>query len=237
MRKRTLSDDGVRLFLNGMSVKSKPRNLRQIVWNLFHSDYDESLERVVEESKDSSKSLLNFFEFDSFDEILESSVSHTIKLILTRDQKKMTRKQLHKNMKFFVDCMKMSFEQGDYQTAHLILFAVTHPIFLSLKPKKQRWADAKIKEIQLFLGGPTYNQHIEYWKGASCVELPSLFAFRHFISRSLWQNKMSEAEQASKMIEVTKYINYSSKKASDIYNQPKISKFELQQLSEKLIKK
>ena len=151
MRKRTLSDQGIKLFLNGIEVKRKKRNLRQMVWNLFHSDYDDSLERVVAESLESSRSLVNDFGSETFENSLQSSVSHTIKLILTHD-KKMTRRQLTKNVRFFVDVMKLSFNKGDYQTAHLILFALSHPIMTNLSYKLQKWAPAKIKEIRLFFG-------------------------------------------------------------------------------------
>ena len=233
MRKRTLSDQGIKLFLNGMEVKRKKRNLRQMVWNLFHSDYDDSLKRVVAESLESSRSLVNDFGSETFENSLESSVSHTIKLILTHD-KKMTRRQLTKNVRFFVDVMKLSFNKGDYQTAHLILFALSHPIITNLSYKLQKWAPATIKEIRLFFGGPTYSRHVEFWKTYHEENsLPSLFAFYHYIQRCEWQGKIEQMESAEKLIELFKLLNYSTKGLSEIYKQSSVSSFELEQLSYK----
>jgi len=234
MRKKTLSDQGVKMFLNGLAVERPQKNFRQLVWNLFHSDYDESLERVVNESMESSKALSTVFGSDSFEKSLSTSVSQAVKLILTYDQKKMTRRQLNKNVKFFVDVMNMSFTRGDYQTAHLFLFALSHPIITNLNYKIQKWGPEKMKEIKHFLGGPTYNYHIKFWETV-CDDkyLPSLFAFYNYIERCHWQGKINDMNHAQEMIDLFKFLNYSSIGLTDIYKQDDVSRFELQQLSSK----
>lgn len=236
MRRRTLSEEGVKLFLNGMTITPRSNSLRQFVWNLFHTDYDESLESVVLECREASKALAAEFGSETFTKLLESSVTQTVKIILTRDQRKMTRKQMNKNIRFFIDVMKMSFDREDYQTAHLILFAVTHPIFLKLNPKMQKWAPKKIKEVQEFLGGPTYARHIKFWSSVrSDHPLPSLFAFCHYIHRSRWQGKIYDMEMALEMINIFQYLEHGE--LGQIYSQEIVNNFELQQLSNLLIKK
>ena len=236
MRRRTLSDEGVKLFLNGMTTKPSSNSLRQFVWNLFHTDYDESLESVVMECRESSKALAAEFGSERFTKLLESAVTQTVKIIITRDQRKMSRKQMNKNIKFFIDVMRMSFDRQDYQTAHLILFAITHQVFMKIKPRMQKWAPEKIKEIKKFLGGPTFARHIKFWTSVrSDYPLPSLFAFCHYIERSRWQGKLYEMNEALDMINIFQYLEHTE--VSQIYKQGMVTKFELEQLSKFLIKK
>ena len=77
-----------------------------------------------------------------------------------------------------------SFNKGDYQTAHLILFALSHPIITNLSYKLQKWAPATIKEIRLFFGGPTYSRHVEFWKTYhEMLLLRELFHFLSFLPK------------------------------------------------------
>jgi hypothetical protein len=229
----TLSKEGIKLFLNGMSSGNNSNKLRRFVWELFHTDYDEKLASVLEKCRESSQALAAEFKSELFPNKLEAAVDHTVKLIITKDKNKMKKKQVNKNAKFFVDVMRQSFETKDYQTAHLMLFALTHPVIQKIQPKMQKWAHEHIKQIHDELGGPTYKKHIRFWKTVRTdTPLPSLFAFHHYIQRSLWQGKSYEAQEAKDMIEIFQFLEHTT--YLPIYNQQKITKFQIEQLANQI---
>ena len=57
MRKRTLSDDGLNLFLNGMTTPPHVHWTKRLICNLFHSNYDERLYDVVNKCRKSTQGL------------------------------------------------------------------------------------------------------------------------------------------------------------------------------------
>lgn len=229
----TLSKEGIKLFLNGMSPGINSNKLRRFVWELFHTDYDQRLKQVLQKCRESSQALAADFQSECFSIKLEAAVDHTVKLIITSDKKKIKKKQVNKNAKFFVDIMRQSFETKDYQTAHLMLFALTHPVIQKIQPNVQKWADKYMNQIQCELGSPSYQKHIRFWKTVRTdTPLPSLFAFHHYIQRSLWQGKSEEAQEAKDMIEIFQYLEHTT--YSPIYNQQKITKFKIEQLASQI---
>ena len=228
----TLSEEGVRLFFLAMGTDSlSSKSLRSFVWNLFHSDYDERLDQVVRQSWESSRALAAEFEAgQQFDERLEAAVHTLLKLIIYNPIKKIKKRTIKKTVRFWVDVMKKTFETQDFQTTHLILNTISHPILQNVNPKMQSWAPELIKIIRLQLGGPTYTKHIRFWGTVrSDTPLPSLFAFNRFIQVRQWQDKQYEANAALEMIDIFKYLEHEA--VSPIYNQAPISNFKLQRMA------
>jgi len=229
----TLSKEGVKLFLNGIKTFNHSNRMRKFVWKLFHTDYDDRLASVVALCRKSSQALAAEFHSDTITDKLEAAIDHTVKLILTRDKKKIKKKQVSKNAKFFVDVMKQAFKTQDFQTAHLMLFALTHTVIQKIQPKMQKWAHEHINHVRHELGSPTYQKHIRFWKNVrSDTPLPSLFAFHHFIQRSLWQGNTYEAQEATDMIEIFQFLEHTS--YLPIYNQQKITKFQIEQIANQI---
>jgi hypothetical protein len=231
----TLSEEGVRLFLGAITIESRSsKSLRSFVWNLFHTDYDERLDQVIRESWNSSRALAAEFEAgEHFSKRLEAAVHALVKLMISNDKKKIKKSNIQKSVRFWVDVMKKAFETEDYQTTHLILRAISHPIIVSVNPKMQRWATELIKNIRLELGPPGYNKHVRYWANVrSDTPLPSLFAFNRFVQVRKWQSKYHDAKFALDMIEIFKYLEHGQ--TTPIYNQAPISNFNLQRLASKI---
>lgn len=228
-----LSKEGRKLFLNGISPTIHSNRLRRFFWKLFHTDYDERLASVVALCRESSQALAAEFHTDALENKLEAAVDHTVKLILTKDKKNIKKKQVSKNARFFVDVMEQAFKTQDYQTAHLMLFALTHPVIQKIQPNLQKWAHDHLNHIKFVLGSPTYLKHIRFWKTVrSDTPLPSLFAFHHFIQRSLWQGKTYEAQEANDMIEIFQFLEHTS--YLPIYNQQKITNFQIEQIANQI---
>jgi|TARA_B110000967_G_scaffold182126_1_gene199823 hypothetical protein len=231
----TLSDEGIKLFLNGMCIdKRTSKGLRSFVWNLFHSDYDERLQEVVQQSWHSDRAMAAEFNSENFEKRLVAAVTHVVKLLISKENGKTKRKHVKKNIRFFIDVMKQTFEQQNYQTAHLILLAITHPIIRRMDPKMQSYAPELIKNMKLQFGAPLYKKHIQFWRSVRTdTPLPSLFAFNQFIQMATWQRNHDDVQEARDMVGIFQYLEHG--RCSPIYNQKKITTFQLQQMAARII--
>ena len=147
MRNRTLSNDGMYLYLNGV-VNDRPRNWAQkLIYNLFHSDYDVRLEGVVHECRESTKALCAKFNSENIHMKIDSGILHTIRLILTRDNKKIKKRHVEKSFRFFLDVMRVAFDQNDNQTAHMMYLALTHPTMTKLDIKIPKRASSLFEKM------------------------------------------------------------------------------------------
>ena len=233
MRKRTLSDDGLNLFLNGM-VSQRPIHWTQRLFcNLFHSDYDDRLFDVIAKCRESTQGLCADFFAENMQERLDSGVMHTIRLIVTKDNKKVQKRDVEKNFRFFLDVMDNAHKHNDNQTAHMMYLALTHPAIQNInlkKPKRTKNVLSKIK-----YGAPTYRNHIKYWRSVRSDHiLPSLIAFKIFIRRCEFAGKDCDAQEAKEMMEIFKYLEHKHSQILPIYNQKKMSTVELLRLAKKL---
>ena len=133
MRKRALSDEGLHLYLNGV-LSQPPRHwTRKLVCSLFHSDYDDRLEDVVNRCRYSTQALAAQFNHPDMRERLDAGILHTIRIILTRDDKRVHRRHLLRSFRFFTDVMRQAYKQQDHQTAHMLYLSLTHPAIANLK--------------------------------------------------------------------------------------------------------
>lgn len=232
MRKRTLSDDGLNLFLNGMA--GPPAHwTKRIFCNLFHSDYDDRLYDVVCKCRESSKGLCAEFFKNNMQDRLDAGVLHTIRLIITRDDKKVNKRHIEKSFRFFLDVMATAHKQNDHQTAHMLYLALTHPAIANLTIKKPKRTIEKLAEIDY--GAPTYRKHIQYWRGVQTDDiLPSLIAFKIFIKRSEFAGRDYDAQEAKEMMDIFQYLEHRHSEILPIYNQKKMSTVQLLRLSKKL---
>ena len=97
MRKRTLSDEGLHLYLNA-TADSRPRRwYKRLLCTLFHTDYDERLDDVVWKCRESTKALCADFNNPRLADHLEAAVHNTIQLILLGP----TSRQREKDFRFF----------------------------------------------------------------------------------------------------------------------------------------
>lgn len=233
--RRILSKRGMYLFLNGMS-EDPPRNWAQnLIHKLFHSDYDDRLDDVVYKCRESSKGLCAKFSESDLRVSLNSGVLHTIQLILTRDEKIASKRQVDKSYRFFLDVMWTAFKQGDHQTAHMLYLSLTHSILTKLKIKVPKRAYEQLEKVHAQYGDPTYQKHIKFWRTVRSDDiLPSLFAFSIYIARRRFMNHELEVKEATEMMEIFQYLEHRHCEILPIYNQKPLTTTELLKLSTQL---
>lgn len=233
MRKRTLSDDGLNLFLNGMTTPPPVHWTKRLFCHLFHSDYDERLYDVVNKCRESTQGLCADFFAENMQDRLDAGVMHTIRLIVTRDNKKVKTRDVEKNFRFFLDVMENAHKQSDNQTAHMMYLALTHPAIQNIDMKRPKRTDNVLSKISY--GAPTYRNHIKYWRSVCSDDiLPSLIAFKIFIRRCEFAGKDHDADEAKEMMEIFQYLEHRHSEILPIYNQKKMSTVELLRLAKKL---
>ena len=234
MRKRTLSDDGQTLYLNGITPPRPMNWVKRIVYNLFHSDYDERLEEVVFKCRQSTQGLCAIFESDKLHDRLDAGIMHTVRLILTRDNKSPKKRHIEQNFRFFLDVLSTAHKQHDHQTAHMLYLALTHPAIHKLCIKRPTRTRAVLKKLDY--GEPSYQRHIDFWHSVRSDDiLPSLIAFKIFIRRREFAGRVNDADDAKYMMELFKYLGYEQMEILSIYNQKKMSTKELSKLTTKFI--
>ena len=226
--KRPLSNEGLYLYLN-LPSKLLSRNwTKKIFYDLFHSDYDDRLDDVVLKCRESTKAILAEFDRPDIGERLDAGISHPIRLILTRANKKVRNRHIQRSFRFFMDVMRVAYKRKDHQTAHMIWLSLTHPAIHNLDLKKPKWGAALFDEIEGSYGPPSYEKHIKYWTTVRTDNpLPSLIAFHRFITRREFAGKMEDAKYAKEMIDIFKYLEHSAEDILPIYRQKKLSKREL----------
>ena len=237
MRKRTLSNEGFHLYLN-RTASRKPANwARRLVYNLFHSEYDDRLEDVVYKCRESTKAVLAEFDDADIRERLDAGISHTIRLVLTRDNKKVKKRHVQRSFRFFMDVMRVSYKAEDHQTAHMLWLSLTHPAIHNLQLTMPKWGDALLCEIEQCYGMPLYEKHIHYWRSVRTdTPLPSLIAFHTFIARREFAGNGEEAKEAREMMDIFKYLEYCPDAVLPIYRQQPMSKKEMTRLSNSICK-
>ena len=189
-RGRTLSDEGIDLFLDGMYIKNcrpSKNKIRKFLFSCFHSDWDDNIDKVIKSCRISSMALYGELwedplKINKLPNTLDNGISNIVKLILSNDGKKVTKGSIIKNYNFFLSIMDNAYDKNDHQTAMMIWQALTHMSIARLtfkRPKKQKKIFEKISNSY---GETTdcYNKHLikmlESPVTASVDYLPSLIA-------------------------------------------------------------
>jgi len=234
MRKRALSDEGLHLYLNGIVTRRSRHWTRKLVCSIFHSDYDDRLEDVVWRCRDSTQALAAQFNQSNIRERLDAGILHTIRIILTRDDKCVRHRHLLRSFRFFTDVMRQAYKQQDHQTAHMLYLALTHPAIANLQLKPHKKDPALFKEIKHAYGAPSYQKHIDFWRGVRTDSiLPSLIAFQIYITRRDFMARDLEAAEARDMINIFEYLEHNPDDILPLYSQQRLNNNTLLELAKK----
>ena len=235
MRSRTLSDEGIRLYLHGITPPRPKGWARRLVCGVFTSDYDERLFDVVQKCYDSTLALAARFEEPNIRERLDSAVIHTVRLILSNDNKKVKKRHILKSFRFFMDVMSQSLRREDHQTVHMLYLALTHPTIGKLKLKMRKKDTQLLENISLMYGPPLYEKHIKYMSSVRSDHiLPSLIAFHIYISRRNFRGMHDLANAARQFMTIYQYLGYDPKNMLPLYDQEPMSTKQLEHLCNKL---
>jgi hypothetical protein len=217
MRPRTLSDDGLHLYLNAITT-SRPRHwYEHLICNLFHSDYDDRLHDVVATCRESTKALCALFGNPTLETRLQNAVRNTVKLILDAS----TKRQREKDLRFFTDVMKQSFKEEDHQTAHMLHTALTRPQIAHVRRPKSAGC---FETVGLAYGAPNYEKHLRYWRTVRTDQiLPSLIAFNRFVRRRTFMGRKSDVEEANEYMDIYKYLEHDKDAILAVYKMDSLS--------------
>ena len=199
-RPRTLSNEGKKLY----NIAHMPRHkLKDIIYNLFWSDYDKRLEEVVVTLRNATITLLKKnYNNEDITKQLDNGICNALWSILASDKKKPTMKEVKQNHRFYSDVMKKAYESNDHQTAMLYYLALTHGYItrLNVKQSKRRTAflDKLKKEYNAKNNYETHVQNIIN-HGFANDYLPSLVATNEFkktkkTSKTKYTNDNTEKE-------------------------------------------
>ena len=218
-RSRTLSNEGVRLFLSGMDSKTNRRGwFQKLICGLYHSDYDTRLFDVLHQCRNSTYRLMYDFCKPETRKCVDTAIQHIVRMILIRDGKIPKRRHIERSIQFFTEVMRQAFDTHDYQTAHMFLLALSHSAIQRLNIKHRN--KELLNELTEWFGGPTYRSFVEEWAKTHDDDiLPSIIAFKVFIERMKFIGKDEEANRAYEMLDIYQYFNYGMYTLMPLYHQ------------------
>ena len=154
MRTRTLSEEGQRLFLEGICLPKPKRSLRQLVYSCFHTEYDDRLDHVVTSCRESTKTLIKMLIDSNIDDRIEAALMNTVKLILSNN--------ISQNYRFYLNVMEQAFKKNDHQTAMLMYLSLTHSAVQRLSFKRPKRSKEVIDSIAESYGSVNncYSNHV-----------------------------------------------------------------------------
>lgn len=198
MRHRSLSDNGLQLYLSATRRPRRPRRWYQLNFcNLFHSDYDDRMFDVLCKSRRSTRALCADFDHPQLSQRLDAGVYNTVQAILKQKT----------DYIFFLDVMWSAFQQEDHQTAHMLYLALTNTALSAVRIPKR--APARLQQLSTYYGSPIYEKFIHYWRSVrSDTILPSVIAFHNFIRRRTFMQRYFEVEEALGFMEIFKYLEH-----------------------------
>lgn len=127
MRTRVLSEEGCKLFnlsIKNNDNKNKKICFRSILFNLFHSKYDDKIEKYVKQLNNTACKLYvdtNVEKDNSnISKMINNAITNIILLILSQDEKILTKHHVKKNLRFYLDIAEKSYKNGDLHTANII---------------------------------------------------------------------------------------------------------------------
>lgn len=224
MRSRTLSNEGLKLYLNGVTLPRRRSWTRRLVHSLFHTDYDDRLHDVVSRCRESTRALAGQFYHPNIRERLDAGILHTTRLILTRDQKKVKKRHVLRSFRFFMDVMRHAYYNQDHQTAHMLYLALTHPAIANLKLKMRKKDPELLRHMGDTYGEPIYRKHIEFWRTVrSDLVLPSLIAFHIYITRNDLLGRHHDADEARQMMDLYEFLEHNPDRILPLYNQKRLT--------------
>jgi len=206
MRKRSLSDEGMHLYLNATLQKRPKRWYQLLICNLFHSDYDDRMFSVLEKSRNSTRAICAEFGQPQLTAKLDACVVNTVNTILKQKN----------DFRFFLDVMWSAYQQQDHQTAHMLYLALTNNSLKHIKWPKR--APAWFQEMLECYGAPIYEKHVHYWRSVrSDNVLPSVIAFHTFVQRRKFMQRDFEAQEAIDFMEIFQYLEHDPQDILPVY--------------------
>jgi len=252
MRTRKLSDDGISLFNIALNKRVEAKciegsikcygKIKQLLLNMWTTDYDIELNMTKKNMRKSSKSLYHYLknENDVIPGLIDNAIINIIMLILTKDKELCTYQQIRMNYGFYCNLALKAQDEKDHHTAILLMCALQHYCFDILKVK-QKYAE-KLHTLSKSYGSPLtcYSKHMkEFLKVNDYDYLPSVMIMQMQMKKTQEQTKgLKFVKRNSKTLEMLRqnltekiYDYYNHYKTNndiiDIYNLNPLQQFDL----------
>ena len=252
MRTRKLSDDGLHLF--NIALNKYPEKyciesgikcygkLKQILHNLWTTNYDIELDMTKKAMRNSSKTLYSFLKQDGdiIPHLINNAVINIIMLILTKDKKLCNYHEIKMNYGFYCNLALKAKKERDHQTALLISCALQHHCFHTLKITQKY--KKKLEELLVAYGSAMncYSKHMNDFLNVNDFEyLPSVMIMQMQLKKTNEQEKGLKfiKTKSQRLITLKKsllekmddYYNHykDNKEIVDIYNLNPLQQFDL----------
>lgn len=236
MRTRKLSNDGLHLFNLSINKYSEKHcidsgvkcygKVKQLLYSLWTTNYDIELDMTKKAMRNSSKTLYSYLKKnnDMLPYLINNAVVNIIMLILTNDKKLCNYNEIKLNYGFYCNLALKAKQEKDHQTSLLILCALQHHCFHTLKIKQKY--NKQLDELANTYGSALscYSKHMNEFLVVNDFEyLPSIMIMQ------MQMNKTNEQEKGLKFIKKKsqRLINLKKslqEKMDDYYNHYKESK-------------
>jgi len=203
-----LSREGRALFCLGMQ---QPKTcLKQLVRKMFHTDYDDQVERTLNMCRKCSQSLCAQFDTPHFEHRMDMSILRVLKVILKS-------KHPTRAYRFFLDLAQQAHRSHDHQTANVLCVALANDTLASIK--KPRRAEETLRHMKTEYGYPSYDKHVHFFhKVRTPYVIPSVFAFSKYVKRKQFVDRTDDVGFALHLLDIYKYLKLDEKDILPLYN-------------------
>lgn len=133
MRRRSLSDEGHKLFNVAYQSKPTKKKIRALLACLFHTADDEVILDLTKKCRTSSEYMIANVNNENLYKWVNTFIQNIVVLILKKDDKIAKYHEAKKNFKLYLSVAKNAFKQGDHNTAWLMMCCFMHKSIDSLE--------------------------------------------------------------------------------------------------------
>ena len=145
VRPRRVSSDGLRLFNMALTHPPPKTKIRKLLFCLFHTEYDDRLEEMVEQCRVATQQLLAYTHHKDINvnKLINNSMFNLIHSTIMDDGVLLRQSAVKRNFRYFFDVIEKCSRNNDHHHAIVILAAMSHHALGQFRFKKRK------KDIQM----------------------------------------------------------------------------------------
>lgn len=207
MKRRRLSSDGFKLF-NMAYVRPPPYSvIKEMLFCMYHTEYDDQLENMVEQCRNASKQIymLNNDKNINTSELINNAILNLIFSVMCKDDNLANKYQVLRNIYFFKDVMEKAYNNEDHNTTITIKNALDHSSLKTFKFKcrKKDKEFEKVFEDRYGTWRTCWAKHLKEVMNYKITEeyIPSLMVLNIHKERNKAYSNMVKSDISSQDIE------------------------------------
>ena len=150
MVRRRVSSDGLRLFNMALVNPPSRSKIKQLLFCLFHTEYDDRLEEMVEQCRTATKQLLAYTHHKDINvnQLINNSMFNLIHSTIMEEGVILRKQARRRNMSYFFDVIEKCSKQNDHHHAIVILAAMSHHALGQFRFKKRKKDIKMLKDFE-----------------------------------------------------------------------------------------